>query len=138
MLTETTTTTAASRAVDLTKVYGSGEAAVRALDEVDVGFDGGRFTAIMGPSGSGKSTLLHCLAGLDDVTAGRVFIGDVELNTLADKELTVVRRDRIGFVFQAYNLIPTLDAGENITLPMALASRKPATPGAPPAPRLPS
>jgi putative ABC transport system ATP-binding protein len=125
VLTEATTTTAAASAVDLTKVYGHGEAAVRALDEVDVGFDRGRFSAIMGPSGSGKSTLLHCLAGLDDVTAGRVFLGDLELNTLSDKELTVVRRDRIGFVFQAYNLVPTLSAGENITLPMALASRKP-------------
>jgi putative ABC transport system ATP-binding protein len=125
VLTEATNTTTAASAVDLTKVYGSGEAAVRALDEVDVGFDRGRFTAIMGPSGSGKSTLLHCLAGLDDVTAGRVFLGGLELNTLPDKELTVVRRDRIGFVFQAYNLLPTLSAGENITLPMALAHRKP-------------
>jgi putative ABC transport system ATP-binding protein len=125
VLTETTTTTTAASAVDLTKVYGAGEAAVRALDEVDVGFDHGEFTAIMGPSGSGKSTLLHCLAGLDHVTAGRVFLGDVELNTLSDKELTVVRRDRIGFVFQAYNLVPTLNARENITLPMALAHRKP-------------
>jgi putative ABC transport system ATP-binding protein len=125
VLTDATTTTTAASAVDLTKVYGSGEAAVRALDGVDVGFDRGRFTAIMGPSGSGKSTLLHCLAGLDDITAGRVFLGDLELNTLSDKELTVVRRDRIGFVFQAYNLLPTLNAGENITLPMALAHRKP-------------
>jgi putative ABC transport system ATP-binding protein len=125
VLIEATTTTAAASAVGLTKVYGSGEAAVRALDEVDVGFDRGRFSAIMGPSGSGKSTLLHCLAGLDDVTSGRVFLGDLELNALSDKELTVVRRDRIGFVFQAYNLLPTLNAGENITLPMALASRKP-------------
>jgi len=125
VLTETKTTTTAASAVDLTKVYGAGEAAVRALDDVDVGFDHGGFTAIMGPSGSGKSTLLHCLAGLDHVTAGRVFLGDVELNTLSDKELTVVRRDRIGFVFQAYNLVPTLDARENITLPMALAHRKP-------------
>jgi putative ABC transport system ATP-binding protein len=125
VLTDATTTTTAASAVDLTKVYGSGEAAVRALDGVDVGFDRGRFTAIMGPSGSGKSTLLHCLAGLDDVTAGRVFLGDLELNTLSDKELTVVRRDRVGFVFQAYNLLPTLNAGENITLPMALAHRKP-------------
>jgi putative ABC transport system ATP-binding protein len=125
VLTEATTTTTAASAVDLTKVYGSGEAAARALDEVHVGFDRGRFTAIMGPSGSGKSTLLHCLAGLDDVTAGRVFLGDLELNTLPDNQLTVVRRDRIGFVFQAYNLIPTLNAGENITLPMALAHRKP-------------
>jgi len=125
VLIETKTATPAASAVDLTKVYGTGEAAVRALDEVDVGFDPGQFTAIMGPSGSGKSTLLHCLAGLDHVTAGRVFLGAVELNTLSDKELTVVRRDRIGFVFQAYNLVPTLNARENITLPMALAHRKP-------------
>jgi putative ABC transport system ATP-binding protein len=125
VLTGATTTTTAASAVDLTKVYGSGEAAVVALDEVNVGFDRGRFTAIMGPSGSGKSTLLHCLAGLDDVTAGRAFLGDLEVNTLPDKELTVVRRDRIGFVFQAYNLVPTLNTGENITLPMALAHRKP-------------
>jgi putative ABC transport system ATP-binding protein len=124
VLTEATTITTAASAVDLTKVYGSGAAAVRALDEVDVGFERGAFTAIMGPSGSGKSTLLHCLAGLDHVTAGRVFLGDLELSTLSDKELTVVRRDRIGFVFQAYNLIPTLSARENITLPMALAHRK--------------
>jgi putative ABC transport system ATP-binding protein len=115
----------AARTVDLTKVYGSGETAVRALDEVDVTFGRGQFTAIMGPSGSGKSTLLHCLAGLDRVTGGQVFLGDVELNALSERELTVVRRDRIGFVFQAYNLVPTLDAAENITLPMALAHRKP-------------
>jgi putative ABC transport system ATP-binding protein len=108
-----------------TKVYGEGETAVRALDEVDAAFEAGRFTAIMGPSGSGKSTLLHCLAGLDELTSGRVFLGDVELGSLSEKQLTLVRRDRIGFVFQSYNLIPTLDALENITLPMALAGRKP-------------
>jgi putative ABC transport system ATP-binding protein len=118
-------TDVAARTVDLTKVYGSGVTAVRALDEVDVNFGRGQFTAIMGPSGSGKSTLLHCLAGLDRVTGGQVFLGDVELNALSERELTVVRRDRIGFVFQAYNLVPTLDAAENITLPMALAHRKP-------------
>ena len=126
MLVETRTTTeAAARADEVTKVYGSGEAAVRALDEVDVAFDRGRFTAIMGPSGSGKSTLLHTLAGLDRVTSGRVFLGDVEISALGEKQLTVIRRDRIGFVFQAYNLVPTLDALENVTLPMALAGRKP-------------
>jgi putative ABC transport system ATP-binding protein len=117
--------TAAAGAVDATKVYGAGDAAVRALDEVDVSFEEGRFTAIMGPSGSGKSTLLHCLAGLDELTSGEVYLGGVELGSLSDKQLTVLRRDRIGFVFQSYNLIPTLDARENITLPMALAGRKP-------------
>jgi putative ABC transport system ATP-binding protein len=119
------TTETAARADDVTKVYGTGDAAVRALDEVDVAFDRSRFTAIMGPSGSGKSTLLHTLAGLDRVTSGRVFLGDVEISALGEKQLTVIRRDRIGFVFQAYNLVPTLDALENMTLPMALAGRKP-------------
>ena len=117
--------TAAAAAVLAPKVYGTGDAAVRALDEVDVSFEGARFTAIMGPSGSGKSTLLHCLAGLDELTSGEVYIGDVQLGSLSDKQLTVLRRDRIGFVFQSYNLIPTLDAGENITLPMRLAGRRP-------------
>jgi putative ABC transport system ATP-binding protein len=107
-----------------TKVYGSGETAVRALDAVTVGFPAGRFTAIMGPSGSGKSTLMHCLAGLDDLTSGRVFIGDVELGTLSDKDLTVLRRTRIGFVFQSFNLVPTLTAAENITLPLTLGGAK--------------
>ncbi|HEY4396937.1 MAG TPA: ABC transporter ATP-binding protein [Acidimicrobiia bacterium] len=116
---------AAAGAVRATKVYGTGDAAVRALDEVDVSFEGGRFTAIMGPSGSGKSTLLHCLAGLDELTSGEVYLGDVELGSLSEKQLTVLRRDRIGFVFQSYNLIPTLDARENITLPMRLAGRSP-------------
>ena len=115
----------AAGAVHATKVYGQGGAAIRALDEVDVSFEAGRFTAIMGPSGSGKSTLLHCLAGLDELTSGQVFLGDVELGSLSEKQLTVLRRDRIGFVFQSYNLIPTLNALENITLPMALAARKP-------------
>jgi len=123
--TRSTLATPAAQAVDATKVYGSGESAVRALDEIDVTFERGRFTAIMGPSGSGKSTLLHCLAGLDDLTAGTVRLGDTELGSLSDKELTLVRRDRIGFVFQAYNLVPTLDARENITLPMALGRRQP-------------
>jgi putative ABC transport system ATP-binding protein len=117
--------TAAAGAADATKVYGAGQAAVRALDEVDVSFEGGRFTAIMGPSGSGKSTLLHCLAGLDELTSGAVYLGDIELGSLSEKQLTVLRRDRVGFVFQSYNLIPTLDARENITLPMRLAGRRP-------------
>jgi len=107
------------------KVYGSGDTEVRALDDVTVGFEAGRFTAIMGPSGSGKSTLMHCVAGLDSLTSGRVFIGDTDLATLNDKALTRVRRDKVGFVFQSFNLIPTLDAIENITLPMDLAGRKP-------------
>src|SRR5690606_8015102 len=106
------------------KVYGEGETAVRALDGVTVAFVAGRFTAIMGPSGSGKSTLLHCTAGLDTLTAGTAYIGDRDLSTLDDTELTVLRRERVGFVFQAYNLVPTLSAEENITLPLALAGRK--------------
>ncbi|MGH9027147.1 MAG: ABC transporter ATP-binding protein [Acidimicrobiia bacterium] len=118
-------TDVAARTVAVTKVYGAGATAVRALDEVDAEFSRGHFTAIMGPSGSGKSTLLHCMAGLDRVTAGEVFLGGVELTGLSERELTVVRRDRIGFVFQSYNLVPTLDAAENIGLPMALARRKP-------------
>jgi putative ABC transport system ATP-binding protein len=117
--------TAVARAEQATKVYGSGETAVRAIDDVTVGFPAGRFTAIMGPSGSGKSTLMHCAAGLDDITSGEVFIGDVALGSLSDKELTLLRRDRIGFVFQSYNLIPTLTALENVTLPTALAGKKP-------------
>jgi putative ABC transport system ATP-binding protein len=115
----------AARAIEVTKVYGSGEAEVRALDGVTVGFARGAFTAIMGPSGSGKSTLMHCVAGLDSLTSGQVFIGDVDLSRLSDKELTVLRRDRVGFIFQAFNLIPTLSAYENITLPSALAGHKP-------------
>ena len=116
---------AAARTVDLRKVYGSGDTTLAALDGVSVEFDRGQFTAIMGPSGCGKSTLLHCLAALDDATSGQVFIGDAELTTLNDKQLTLIRRDRIGFVFQAYNLVPTLTAMENITLPMDIAGRKP-------------
>jgi putative ABC transport system ATP-binding protein len=119
------TTATAARTVDLVKVYGSGDTAVRALDEVSVSFPSQRMTAIMGPSGSGKSTLLHCIAGLDDATAGKVFIGDVELGELSDRELTKLRRDRLGFVFQAFNLLPTLTAAENITLPLALAGKRP-------------
>jgi putative ABC transport system ATP-binding protein len=121
----TAETGVAARAVGVSKVYGTGEAAVRALDRVDVTFEAGNFTAIMGPSGSGKSTLLHCLAGLDRVTEGRIFLGDLEVSACSEKELTVVRRDRVGFVFQGYNLIPTLNALENVTLPIALAGRKP-------------
>jgi putative ABC transport system ATP-binding protein len=120
-----TTAAVAAHAEHATKVYGEGEAVVRALDDVTVDMAGGRFTAVMGPSGSGKSTLMHCLAGLDTLTTGQVFLGDVELGSLSDKALTVLRRDRIGFVFQAYNLVPTLDALENITLPMALGGRRP-------------
>jgi putative ABC transport system ATP-binding protein len=122
---ETTTLTAAARAVDAVKVYGSGQTEVRALDGVTTDFEQGRFTAIMGPSGSGKSTLMHCLAGLDDLTSGTVFIGDVELGALSDRQLTLLRRDHVGFVFQAFNLVPTLTAHENIELPMTLAGRRP-------------
>ena len=120
-----TTTTVAARAVHAVKVYGKGPTEVRALDGISINFEAGRLTAIMGPSGSGKSTLLHCLAGLDTLTSGAVFIGDTDLTTLSDKELTVLRRDRVGFVFQAFNLVPTLTAAENITLPIALAGRRP-------------
>jgi putative ABC transport system ATP-binding protein len=115
----------AARAVAATKVYGSGEAEVRALDGINVEFATARFTAIMGPSGSGKSTLMHVLAGLDSLTSGSVWVGDVDLSSLNDKKLTQLRRDRIGFIFQAFNLIPTLSAAENIKLPMKLAGRKP-------------
>jgi len=119
------TGTAAARAVDLRKVYGSGDTQVAALDGVTVEFWPGEFTAIMGPSGSGKSTLMHCLAALDDATSGKVFVGEADLTTLGDKELTKIRRDRIGFVFQSFNLVPTLTAIENITLPTDIAGRKP-------------
>jgi putative ABC transport system ATP-binding protein len=115
---------AAAKAVDLVKVYGSGDTEVRALDGVSVNFQAGRFTAIMGPSGSGKSTLMHCVAGLDSVTSGKVFIEDTDLTTLDDKALTRVRREQIGFIFQAFNLVPTLTAMENITLPLDLAGRE--------------
>src|SRR5215210_4872925 len=117
--------TAVARAVHASKHYGAGDTQVRALDDVTVDFDRGRFTAIMGPSGSGKSTLMHCVAGLDSLTSGEVFIDGVELGTLSDKELTVLRRERVGFVFQSFNLLPTLNAEENITLPMDLAGAKP-------------
>ncbi|HEV2890001.1 MAG TPA: ABC transporter ATP-binding protein [Frankiaceae bacterium] len=115
----------AARADRATKVYGKGDTEVRALDDVSVDFARARFTVIMGPSGSGKSTLMHCVAGLDTLTGGRVLIGDTDLTTLDDKRLTVLRRDKIGFVFQAFNLVPTLTALENVTLPMALAGREP-------------
>ena len=113
--------TAAAQAVDAVKVYGSGDTEVRALDGVSVDIDEGRFTAIMGPSGSGKSTLMHCMAGLDSLTSGQVLIADVDLTTLNDKQLTLLRREQVGFVFQAFNLVPTLSAEENITLPLSLA-----------------
>jgi putative ABC transport system ATP-binding protein len=113
----------AARAIELRKVFGVGQAAVEALKGITLDFEEGRFTAIMGPSGSGKSTLLHCLAGLDRPTSGTVFIGDVDLTTLDDKRLTLLRRDRVGFVFQAYNLVPTLTAAENITLPLDIAGQ---------------
>ncbi len=113
-----------AQAVDLTKTYGSGEAEVRALDGVTIGFTPGSFSAIMGPSGSGKSTLMHCLAGLDRPTSGQVYLGRTEITGLRDRELTAVRRDRVGFVFQAFNLLPTLTAKENILLPLDLAGRR--------------
>ena len=115
----------AARAVGLTKTYGEGDATVRALDDVSVEFERARFSAIMGPSGSGKSTLLHCMAGLDKPTSGQVLIGDVDLTTLSEKDLTLVRRKSVGFVFQAYNLVPTLTASENITLPLDIAGKEP-------------
>jgi len=114
----------AARSVELRKTYGTGQAIVRALDGVSVVFDRGRFTAVMGPSGSGKSTLMHCMAGLDRPTSGQVYVGDLDISTLDDTALTQMRRDRIGFVFQSFNLVPTLTAGENITLPVDLAGRK--------------
>ena len=115
---------AAARAVGLTKVYGEGDAAVEALRAVSVDFAPGEFTAIMGPSGSGKSTLLHCLAGLDKPSAGQVFIGDIDLTTLKERQLTELRRDKVGFIFQTFNLVPTLSAAENITLPIDIAGRR--------------
>ncbi len=119
-----TTLDAAARCVYLSKIYGKGESEVRALDGVTISFPKGKFTAIMGPSGSGKSTLMHCCAGLDEATSGQVFVGDVEITKLPERALTQLRRDRLGFIFQAYNLVPTLNAIENITLPMMLAGRK--------------
>src|SRR5919198_658099 len=118
-------TALAARAVDAVKIYGGGDTAVRALGGVTIDFPEGHYTAIMGPSGSGKSTLLHCMAGLDALTSGKVFIGEVDLTTLDEKHLTLLRREKVGFVFQAYNLVPTLNAEENITLPIDIAGRKP-------------
>jgi putative ABC transport system ATP-binding protein len=115
----------AARAEKAVKIYGDGPEAVRALDGIDLELPAGQFTAIMGASGSGKSTLLHCLAGLDALTSGKVWIGDTDLSTLDDGELTRLRRDRVGFVFQAFNLVPTLSAVENITLPLDIAGKKP-------------
>jgi len=125
-MTETTTppVTAAAGAIDAVKIYGSGDSEVRALDGVTVAFEAGKFTAIMGPSGSGKSTLMHALAGLDGLTSGAVYIGETYLAALKDKELTELRRREVGFIFQAYNLIPTLSADENIRLPLLLGSSK--------------
>jgi putative ABC transport system ATP-binding protein len=116
--------TPAARAIDLTKIYGQDDAVVRALDGINVEFERGRFTAVMGPSGSGKSTLMHCMAGLDTPTSGQTFVGDQEIGLLDDAGLTQMRRDRIGFVFQSFNLVPTLTAAENITLPADLAGAK--------------
>jgi putative ABC transport system ATP-binding protein len=124
-MTRSLTTAAVVRAENARKVYGTGETAVTALDDVTFAVPDGQFVAIMGPSGSGKSTLMHCLAGLDTLTAGQVYIGDLELGRLSDRELTQLRRDRIGFVFQAFNLLPTLSALDNITLPMTLAGTAP-------------
>jgi putative ABC transport system ATP-binding protein len=121
----TTTGFPAARAVNVSKLYGAGDASVAALDDVSVDLERGRFTAIMGPSGSGKSTLLHMLAGLDRPTSGEVYLGDTEITSLRDKKLTMLRRDRIGFIFQSFNLLPTMTAAENIVLPMRIAGRRP-------------
>ena len=119
----------AAHAIDLVKTYGSGEVAVRALDGVSVEFERGRFTAVMGPSGSGKSTLMHCMAGLDAPSSGRAFVGGDEIGRLDDAALTQLRRDRVGFVFQSFNLVPMLTAAENITLAADLAGRPSTSPG---------
>ena len=125
MTTPTMTDTArAASALDARKIYGSGDSEVHALDGISVSFERGKFTAIMGPSGSGKSTLMHCMAGLDSLTSGSVAIGDTALEGLSDKELTMLRRTQVGFVFQAFNLIPTLSAYENIVLPLSLDGKK--------------
>jgi putative ABC transport system ATP-binding protein len=124
-VTDATGTATAARVVDASKVYGTGDAAVHALDGVTVGFPAGRFTAIMGPSGSGKSTLMHCAAGLDSLSSGAAYIGGTELGSLGDRQLTLLRRERVGFVFQSFNLVPTLTVAENITLPLDLAGRRP-------------
>jgi putative ABC transport system ATP-binding protein len=124
-MTTAPTMTAAARITDGAKIYGEGDAEVHALNGVTTDFERARFTAIMGPSGSGKSTLLHCLAGLDDLTRGSVHIGDTELGTLKDNQLTILRREAVGFIFQSFNLIPTLNAKENILLPLSIAGAKP-------------
>ena len=124
-ITKSHTTVHAAQAVGVTKAYGTGDAQVRALDDVTVHIETGRFTAIMGPSGSGKSTLLHVLAGLDRPTSGVVRIGDTDITGLSDKQLTLLRRDKIGFIFQSFNLLPTLTAAENIALPSRIAGRRP-------------
>jgi putative ABC transport system ATP-binding protein len=115
----------AARAIGVTKAYGEGEARVLALDDITVDVRAGRFTAIMGPSGSGKSTLLHVLAGLDRPTTGEVYVGDVKISEMNDKQLTLLRRDKIGFIFQSFNLLPTMTAAENIALPLRIAGRRP-------------
>ena len=115
---------AAARASSATKIYGKGDTLVTALDSVDISFETGKFSAIMGPSGSGKSTLMHCMAGLDNLSSGKVFIGDTDLTKLSEKELTLLRRSNIGFIFQSFNLVPTLNALENITLPIDLSGNK--------------
>ncbi|OLB74126.1 MAG: hypothetical protein AUI14_24465 [Actinobacteria bacterium 13_2_20CM_2_71_6] len=115
----------AARAVGVSRVYGSGGTEVHALDNVSVEFPSGRLTAVMGPSGSGKSTLMHCLAGLDGVTSGEVWIGETRLGDLSERQLTLLRREQVGFIFQAYNLLPTLTAAENIGLPLSIAGKKP-------------
>ena len=120
-----TMTSTAARAVEATKVFGSGDTAVTAIDRISVEFQRERYSAIMGPSGSGKSTLMHCMAGLDHLTSGQVFVGDQDLGVLKDRELTELRRDRVGFIFQAFNLVPTLTALENITLPRDIAGSDP-------------
>ena len=124
-LTTASITRSAARAENVSKSYGDGDNAVHALDDVSVGLAAGEFTAIMGPSGSGKSTLLHVLAGLDRPTSGEIYVGDTEITTLKDKALTLLRRDQIGFIFQSFNLLPTLTAAENIVLPIKIAGRKP-------------
>jgi putative ABC transport system ATP-binding protein len=123
--TTSTITRSAARAVNVSKSYGDGDAAVHALDDVSVSLAAAEFTAIMGPSGSGKSTLLHVLAGLDRPSVGEIYIGDTEITGLKDKALTLLRRDQIGFIFQSFNLLPTLTAAENIVLPIKIAGRKP-------------
>jgi putative ABC transport system ATP-binding protein len=122
--TTATTSAHAAHAKGATKIYGTGDSEVHALENVDVAFERGKFTAIMGPSGSGKSTLMHCIAGLDSLTSGSVYIGDTDLSQLSDKALTQLRRDKVGFIFQAFNLIPTLTAYENIVLPLTLGRQK--------------